>query len=107
MAVGDEAAAPRGCTSPWPSGSNVPAVRISDRVATVLSLAAAAYLGFYVFGLVMGIYSPGEVIGFTIAAAAMVVLLLAIGIRNRLGAKEGEGEEALREEHRIRERRGF
>jgi hypothetical protein len=29
----------------------------------VLLLAALAYLGFYVYGLIMGVFSPGEMLG--------------------------------------------
>jgi threonine/homoserine efflux transporter RhtA len=77
----------------------------SDRLSTALSLGALAYLGFYIFGLIMGIYSPGEVIGFTIGAAAAAFYVVQV-IRGRRASAESS-EEAMREAHRLREERGF
>ena len=77
-----------------------------DRLTTAFLLAAGAYLGFYVFGLVMGVFSPGEVLYFTIPAGILVLVLAVLLIRKRRGAPPAE-EEAIRDEHRLREKRGF
>ena len=81
-------------------------MNLSDRLSTALSLGALAYLGFYIFGLIMGIYSPGEVIGFTIGAAAAAAFYVLQVIRGRRASAE-PSEEAMREAHRLREERGF
>jgi hypothetical protein len=81
-------------------------MNLSDRLPTALSLGALAYLGFCMFGLIMGIYSPGEVIGFTVGAAAAAAFYVLQVIRRRRASAE-PCEEAMREAHRMREERGF
>jgi len=81
----------------------------SGRLGLVLWLAALAYLGFYVFGLVMGVYSPGQVPYLTIPAGLMVLALVAVGLRTRHDPGDHDllEDEALHESRRMREQRGF
>lgn len=67
-----------------------------------------AFLGFYVFGLVMGVYTPGEVLYFTIpavlAAAAYIVHII---LYRRTVKAYGYDREAMHDAQRLRETRGF
>jgi hypothetical protein len=56
---------------------------VNDRLSTIITLAASVYLGFYVFGLVMGVYSPGEVPYFTIPALLLVGVLAVLAVAGR------------------------
>ena len=73
----------------------------------LLLLAALAYLGFYFYGLVMGVFSPLELVGFTIAAAAMIAAILLISVRARLGVETDATDDDARKARSLRERRGF
>lgn len=64
-----------------------------------------AYLGFYFYGLILGVFSASELLALTIIAIAMIV---AIGLIWRLGGAVGDGsDEDDRKLHEYRERRGF
>ena len=74
----------------------------------LLLLAALAYLGFYFYGLVMGVFSPLELVGFTIAAGVMIAAIVLVALRSRLGGGEADPNDAnLRRARSYRERRGF
>ena len=90
------------------SVSGIDRTHVWHRARLVLLLATLAYLGFYVYGLIMGVFSAFELAGFTIAAAIMVAGIVAISLRARFGEAEGEeaGDEA-RKAKSLRERRGF
>ena len=71
-------------------------------------LVGLAYLGFYVFGSVMGVFGPGEIPIFTVIAFMIVVA----GVVHVLRAKKAvedpdERHERMREQHDQRRRRGF
>jgi len=71
-------------------------------------LAALAYLGFYVYGVVMGVFSPFELIGFTILALVFAAAFIVHVVRFRRAMRTpGEHEALMREAHVYRERRGF
>jgi hypothetical protein len=78
-----------------------------DRLMTVFWLAILAYLGFYVFGLIMGVYSAGEVAYFTIPAAILAVAYLVHVFRSRRASDREGYDELVRESQRLRETRGF
>ena len=82
----------------------------SDRVSTVITLGIFAYLGFYAFGLVMGVYSPGDVPYFTIPAVLMVGFVVVREIASRLRGDRKDpltGDAVSRESRHLRETRGF
>ena len=75
-----------------------------DRLSTFFTLAMLAYLGFYVFGLVLGVYAPGDVAYFTIPAVAFTVIIVVQVVRSRRGAS---GNAMTAEARHLRETRGF
>lgn len=82
-----------------------------DRLVTAFWLAVLAYLGFYVFGVVMGVYAPGDVLYFTIPAGVLACALVVHVIRSRRAAAArttvSTDEEFARAEHKLRETRGW
>lgn len=70
-------------------------------------LAALAYLGFYLYGLVMGVFEPLELAGFTVAAVVMIVAIGVLWLRARTADPPTSVDPATRERNRMRERRGF
>jgi hypothetical protein len=70
-------------------------------------LAVGAYLGFYVFGLVMGVYSPGDVPYFTIPAVVFAVGLVVLAVVGRRGEPGPDEEELTHRTRHLRETRGF
>ena len=71
-------------------------------------LAALGYLGFYVYGLVMGVFSPIEMVGFTIIAAVCLGAFVVHSVRLRRALKDPSQHDAImRNAHVYRERRGF
>jgi hypothetical protein len=83
----------------------------SDRLSTAITLGIFAYLGFYVFGLVMGVYSPGDVPYFTIPALVFVAIVVVREIVSRLRRTDEDAslaDDRLNHERRHwRETRGF
>ncbi|MFN8151022.1 MAG: hypothetical protein U0R24_07840 [Solirubrobacterales bacterium] len=77
-------------------------------VRIIVLLAGLAYLGFYVYGLVLGVFDPRDTVAFTILAVVVVAAIVVISLRWRLGSGDPEWEsEIVREENLQRERRGF
>jgi hypothetical protein len=71
-------------------------------------LAALGYLGFYVYGLIMGVFSPFELLGFTMVAIGCATAFLAYILRLRHAMQTpGKHEVLMRQAHVYRERRGF
>ena len=71
-------------------------------------LVALGYLGFYVYGLIMGVFSPVELLGFTILAVVFTAAYIIHAVRLRRAMKTaGQHEALMREAHVYRERRGF
>ena len=88
--------------------TEIDSMRLWRGTRLIALLAALAYLGFYFFGLIMGVFSPLELAGFTIAAAVMVVGIVAISLRARFAKSEAElTDEEARKAQSLRERRGF
>jgi len=71
-------------------------------------LGALGYLGFYVYGLVMGVFSPFELLGFTVLAVVFAAAFVIHTVRIRRAMKTpGQHEAIMRQAHVYRERRGF
>lgn len=91
-------------------GSNVDSVsRYREKLKLLVPLLACVYLGFYVYGLVLGVFSPLELVGFTIIAATLTLGVIAWAIALRQGWFElapptAEEARAIRAR---REKRGF
>jgi len=77
-----------------------------DRLVTAAWLGVLAFLGFYVFGLVMGVYAPGEVLYFTIPAVVLAALYAVHMVRARRAARN-MSDESRRKARRQSEARGF
>jgi hypothetical protein len=84
---------------------------LMGKVEALLVLAGLAYLGFYVFGLVMGVFAIGAQIGFSVIAAAIVFAIGIYALRERRRATkhahDADQEELQRESRHQREQRGF
>jgi len=71
-------------------------------------LAALGYLGFYVYGLIMGVFFPVELFGFTILAVVFTTAFVVHMVRLRRAMNTpGQHEAIMRQAHVYRERRGF
>jgi TRAP-type C4-dicarboxylate transport system permease large subunit len=71
-------------------------------------LVALGYLGFYVYGIVMGVFSPLEMFGFTIIAVLCVAAFVIHAVRYQRALKDPQKhDDIMREAHVYRERRGF
>ena len=72
-------------------------------------LIALGYLGLYLYGLFLGVFSPGELIGFTLLAIAIAVAFAVHVVRYRWEmARFGGADDPLtRKVRRGRETRGF
>jgi TRAP-type C4-dicarboxylate transport system permease large subunit len=69
---------------------------------------AAAVIGFYIYGLVLGIYSPLELGLLSVVSLSLIVLFTIHEVRLRRELREGKyHDEYAREGHDARERRGF
>jgi hypothetical protein len=80
---------------------------VPNRLSTGFWLAGLGFLGFYLFGLIMGVYSATEVPYFTIPAGVVAV---AFAIYLARGGRPGAADSAdagIRESRHLRERRGF
>jgi len=83
-------------------------MQLVDRFGTLFLLAGLAYLGFYVYGLVMGVFSPTGMIGFTVLAVFFVASFVVHVVRVRRAMRDPEQQgQIMRELHTHRERRGF
>ncbi len=82
-------------------------MKMNTRVITILQLIALAYLGFYVWGLALSVFSPGELGILSVLAGVLLVGLvvsIVVQVRTRSGA---ESTELKRTNAQLRERRGF
>jgi hypothetical protein len=82
---------------------------LREKLGALVPLAILAYLGFYVYGLVMGAFSPGELIGFTTIAAGSTIGLFFYSSWKARHADERESPTSARSRQRrsLRETRGF
>lgn len=79
-----------------------------DRFRILVPLAAAVYLGFYVFALVMGVFGPTELLWMTAIAVICAIGLVAYAIAIRRGISPvSPGSPLERAAREQRERRGF
>jgi hypothetical protein len=53
-------------------------------LSRLFMLAALGYLGFYVFGLVTGVFTPGELVALTVLALGIVAMFAILVIRDRI-----------------------
>lgn len=75
---------------------------------TLVMLLMLAYLGFYFYGLVLGVFSPFELLGLTIIAAAAIGANIVIWLRWRFRGAVADGiDDDARSMRKYRERRGF
>ena len=80
------------------------------RLEAVLALLGFAYLGFWFYGLVMGVFAIDELIPFTIVAALIVALTAFRALRTRRAQRQGRDErpdEIVRASRHQREIRGY
>ena len=81
---------------------------IREHIKILVPLLAGVYLGFYVYGAVMSVFSPFEWLLASVVAVVCLGVLLAVAIARRHGidpvAPDGRLARAARAQ---RERRGF
>lgn len=82
-------------------------MKLLDLASRLLLLGALAYLGFYVYGLVLGVFSPGEMIGFTILAVICVAVGVVHAIRIRRALEGPDRDRITHELQKHRETRGW
>jgi hypothetical protein len=78
--------------------------------ATVLWLLALGYVGLYVYCMVIGFFSPDEMVGFGIVAVGLAVLFTVRTVRVIHAIRDHDAprhDEMMRALHRQRELRGF
>jgi hypothetical protein len=83
---------------------------LRGRITRALWLGLLAFLGLYVYGIVIGAFSPAELIGFTVIAAVGAVLFSVHLFRvHRVMSDPGhpEHDRLMRGTQHERERRGF
>lgn len=77
-------------------------------ISRFVLLAGLAYLGFYVFGIVMGVFAPGEMLVFGAIALVVVVATAVHLARARRAVEDADTRrDRMRELYRLREGRGF
>jgi hypothetical protein len=78
-----------------------------ERIRLAVPLAAAAYLGFFVYGLVMGV-KPLSVVWMSVVAGLCLLILVGYAIAHRLGIYPVHPDRPLaRQQRTARERRGW
>jgi hypothetical protein len=82
-------------------------MRALGLLTRLLLLAALAFLGFYVYGLVLGVFSPGEMIGFTIIAVVCVVAGVVHAVRIRRAMSGPDRARITHDLQKHRETRGW
>jgi hypothetical protein len=80
----------------------------SETIKLLVPLLAAVYLGFYVFGLVMGVFGPGEIAWLSIVAAVCALGLVVYWLARRRGIDPiPASSPAARTARSAREKRGW
>ena len=83
-------------------------MKLSNSVRVLPIILAAAYLGFYVWGLAMGVFTPVELGAFSVVAVVCIVGIVAGAVVARRSPPDPEGRrEIRRDEGKLRETRGF
>ena len=79
-----------------------------ERFRLLLWALAAAVIGFYIYGLILGLYGPLELGLLSVVSLALIVLLTIHELRLRRELRKGKyHDEYAREGHDARERRGY
>lgn len=85
-------------------------MRFLQGLSSFFWLAVLGFLGLYLYGLVMGAFSPGELVGFTALAIAATLGLAIHELRMRHALRtrgDASHDEVARRVHSRRETRGF
>lgn len=85
-------------------------MKLFQGLSSLFWLAVLGFLALYVYGLVMGAFSPGELIGFTALAIAATVGLAIhqLRVRHAMEARDDPAHnDVARRMHSRRESRGF
>lgn len=83
-------------------------MKFAPTLSRLLLLCGLIFLGFYVYGLVMGVFSPGEMVGFSVIALGVSAAFAIHVIRLRRATDDpSERTAIMRDLHDQRERRGF
>jgi hypothetical protein len=80
------------------------------KATTAFWLLALGWVGFYVYFVVIGFFSPGEVVALGIGTAAFAVACVVHAVRVRRAMRDhghSAHEQMMRALHREREVRGF
>jgi hypothetical protein len=80
---------------------------VLNALPKVVLLVALAYLGFYIYGLVLGVFSPGEMLGFTAVAVACGAAGIVHGIRIRRALAGPDRDRITHDLQKYRETRGW
>jgi membrane protein implicated in regulation of membrane protease activity len=88
-------------------------MKLNEKIGHTLSVIGPGFwalcggiIGLYLFGLVMGVFAPGELLGWTILVVVLAVLL-AMHLRRERRALEAREPETMHALASARERRGF
>jgi hypothetical protein len=90
-----------------PASPPAPTQVVRGTLPKVLLLVALAYLGFYVYGLIMGVFSPGEMLGFTAVAVVCAAAGILHGIRIRRAMAGPDRNRITHDLQKYREKRGW
>lgn len=85
-------------------------MKLREGITRALWLGLLGFLGLYVYGIVMGAFSPGELIGFTVVAVVSAALFVLHLLRVHRAMREPghpEHDRLMRGTQEERERRGF
>jgi hypothetical protein len=82
-------------------------MKLLDLAGRLLLLGALAYLGFYVYGIVLGVFTPGEMIWFTIVAVICVGVGVVHAIRIRRAMRGPDRDRITHDLQKHRETRGW
>jgi mannose/fructose/N-acetylgalactosamine-specific phosphotransferase system component IIC len=83
---------------------------LRTKIVTLIWLGMLGFLGFYVYGLVLGVFSPFELVGFTVMAVVFAVLFMFHARRTRRAIHDESHpshDEMARTARRQLEKRGF
>ena len=82
---------------------------VREKLGILVPLAILGYLGFYVYGLIMGAFSPGELVGFTALAVGSTLGLAVYSLWRQRTADELDAPTSpqARRRRALRETRGF
>ena len=83
-------------------------MRFAPMLSRLVLLCGLVFLGLYCYGLVMSVFSPGEMVLFTAIAVGVVVAYAIHAIRLKRRVEDpSERAAIMRDLHDQRERRGF